>query len=235
MKSIRRPVVSLLAAIVLITGSSAALGAAEGPPDTLPNGLVRVKKSEAGLVYVRPDADLSGYTQFLLVEPTIAFRKHWKNDINAQRPTDRISDSDMAKMITEGKKLLIEQFGEVLTKAGYPSATGAGPNVLIVKADIVELDILAPDPNNTAGMWNRTYTDGAGSATLSLSLYDSVTGQLLVEAMDTQGGSNSSYAWRTQRTRTTNIADARMAFGAWAEMLVEGLKKAKVAKASAAK
>lgn len=142
-----------------------------------------------------------------------------------------ISDSDMEKMIAEGKKLLTEEFTKELTKGGFAIATEIGPDVLVIRPSILNLDIYAPDPNNTAGMWTKTYTDGAGEATMVLELYDSVTRQLLVRAFDEKVGSMDGFGWRVgQRTQFTNINDARMAFGDWAIMLVEGLKRAKAAK-----
>jgi hypothetical protein len=224
---LRLPLVAaglLLSALVLISPANAA---APEPPDTTPEGLVRVKKSEAYLLYVRPGVDFAKYDMVVLVEPRIAFRANWKSDVNVNRPTARVSDDDMAKMIDAGKKMLIDEFGEELKKGGYLFATKTGPGVLAVSPAIWNLDVYAPDPGNMASVWGKTYSDGAGEATLELKLYDSSTGQLLAQALDQKGGGENQYSWSVPRSQATNKSDARYAFNAWARMLVEGLKRAK--------
>ncbi len=49
----------------------------------------------------------------------------------------------------------------------------------------MDLDIFAPDSNGgMTSVWSNTYSNGTGSATLVVELYDSVTRQLLVQAYD---------------------------------------------------
>lgn len=67
---------------------------------------------------------------------------------------------------------------------------------------------------------------------LVIELYDSVTEQLLVRAIDTKRD-DDSFAWRIPRNQSTNIRDARAAFQSWAKMLAKGLDRAR--KAGAAK
>src|SRR6478609_2802282 len=81
----------------------AARATAASAPETTPDGLVRVKKSSADLVYHRPDVSFAGYTKVLLVEPTIAFRKHWKTDANFTTPSRPVTDADMQRIIAKGK------------------------------------------------------------------------------------------------------------------------------------
>jgi len=88
-------------------------------PDVSHDGLVRIKeKNEADIVYALPGIDLSGYSKIILLEPQISFRKDWKQDINSGRLLDRISDSDIEKLISEGKNLFIEEFSKELKKEG---------------------------------------------------------------------------------------------------------------------
>lgn len=200
-------------------------------PDVTEDGLTRVKGSDADVVYVLPGAQFGGYTKVALLEPEISFRKNWQSDKNMERPMRSVSDSDMEKMIAMGKKLLKEEFTKELTKGGFVVSEVMGPDVLIIRASVLNLDIYAPDPNNIAGIWTKTYTDGAGEATMAIELYDSVTRQLLARAFDNKVGSMDGFGWRVgQRTQFTNINDARMVFGDWGQMLVEGLKRAKSAK-----
>ena len=206
-------------------------GCATTSPDTIPEGLVLVKDSQADLVYVRPGVDFGKYTEFYLVEPTIAFRADWQSDMAFRGPMagGSISSSDVERMGAMGKKLLAEEFAVELKKGGFQLADKAGPQVLAVKASLVDIYLEVPDPNNLAGTWGRTYAKEGGSATLEIELYDSVSGQLLARAHDDKDDSNDGYSWRFERNQMSNVNDARAAFSDWAQMLVNGLKRAKAA------
>ena len=219
--------------ILLLSGSAlvllAACTASSNWPDVSDDGLVRVehKKSRANAIYVLKDADFNGYEKIKLEEPSIAFRKYWKEDINSSRTLSRISDRDMEKMIARGKKLLTEEFTKRLEKGGYKVVNEGGANVLEVKPSIVDLDVYAPDPSNLSNAWTQTYTRGSGEATLILELYDSMTNQLLARVIDRKVDQDS-YISRIPRTQASNIADARRAFNEWARMLAKGLDEAKL-------
>ena len=226
------PRTSLLIALSLVLGF---VGCATAPslPEVTEDGLARVKDAQADALYLRPGAQLAVYTKVSLLEPRIAFRAGWQTDTGRSSLGKRVSDKDMQAMIDTGKKLLIEEFTAELTKGGYTVVTESGPDVLVVKAAITDLDVLAPDPTNLAGAWTKTYSDGAGEATLMVELFDSVTGQVLVRAVDHKSDSHGGgFSWRIPRSRFTNINDARSALGSWAEMLVKGLDRAKSAKKS---
>lgn len=203
-------------------------------PETTPEGLVRVHHTRADIIYARPGVDLSSYNEIMLFEPTIAFRDHWQSDINSNRTLRRVSDSDVAKMIEEGKQLLVEEFGYELKKGGYTLVDHPGPRVLAVKAAILELDVFAPDPSNMADLWSRTYSNGSGEATLQLQLFDSVTGQVLLVALDRKSNENDNFTWRIPRTQMTNRQDARAALNDWARTLVNGLQQTRPLAESAA-
>jgi len=201
-------------------------------PEVTAEGLTKVAHSRADLVYVRSGVSFAGYKKVMLFEPTIAFRKHWQTDIQMETPARPVTDADMAKMIAMGKKLLIEAFNRELTKAGYTLVLEPGPDVLAVRPAIMDLDVYAPDPNKELlTSFNKTYTDGAGSATLAIELYDSVTSQLLARAYDQRSGEDNSRSWGVQRNQQTNIQDASFAMSEWARMFVKGLERAKEAKA----
>lgn len=202
---------------------------AAAAPETTPDGLALVKKTSADLVYRRPDVSFAGYTKVLLVEPTIAFRKHWKTDINFETPSRPVTDEDMQKMIARGKELLLEEFATELTKGGYTLASGRGPDVLAVKPMILDLDVYAPEPDNLTVTMANTYTKGVGNATLVVELFDSVSGQLLVRAFDQKSSEDNRSTWNVPRNQASNTADARRAFSDWAQMLAKGLDRAKTA------
>jgi hypothetical protein len=200
-------------------------------PDSTPEGLIRVKGGQADLVYVRPGADFSTYTEVTLAEPEIAFVKDWQRDYNYKRSFEnQISSSDMVTMVNTGKQLMKESFTKQLTKGGYTVVNAPGPKVLLVKASLMDLDAYAPDPNLRSSGLNRTYTQGAGEATMVIELHDSVTGQLLARAYDRKSG-KEGFASGTSgsRSHATNMADASAALDYWAGLLVNGLNRVRAA------
>lgn len=227
LKAPRLPVLAVLG-LALVLAVRAHPAAA---PETTPDGLVLVKKTSADLVYHRPGVSFGGYTQVLLVEPTIAFRKHWKTDINFETPSRPVTDADMQRIIAKGKELLLEQLAAELTKAGYKLADGVGPDVLAVKPQIFDLDVFAPQPGDLAATVANTYTKGVGSATLMIELFDSPTGQLLARAFDQKSSEENRSTWTVPRNQASNTGDARRAFADWAAMLAHGLERAKAAEA----
>lgn len=223
--------VSILGSALVIALSATSLQAKrQKMPDTTADGLLLIKKAKgADYVYALEEADLSIYNRIILLEPNIAFRKHWQDDINSGRTIDRISDSDMEAMIAGGKEIFMKQFTKTLDKKKYPIAEKPEGDVLLVKATIANLEINAPDPDRTNGTWTKIYTEEAGEATLIIELYDSVTGQILIRAIDHQE-IGEQFGMPIARTQFTNINDARDVFDMWAKALARGLDNAKKAK-----
>ena len=212
--------------IIVIAALLAGCETTSSVPQVSDDGLVRIKSKRAEVVYVQPGASLDGYDKIMLAEPQISFRKNWKSDWNMDNPMRRVDDRYMIEAVATGQRLLLEEFERTLTKKGFTIVDQPGTGVLTVKPAIIDLDIFAPDVNNTAGMWGQTYANGSGRATLFLELFDSSSNQLLVRVMDTKDNENDGYTWRVQRNRATNIADARSAFASWGTDLANGLIQA---------
>lgn len=227
MKMITPKLLRFAALGLMLVFAARAHGAAA--PETTPDGLALVKKTSADLVYRRPGATFGDYKKILLVEPTIAFRKHWKTDSNFTTPSRPVTDADMQKIIVKGKELLLEALATQLTKAGYPLAAGVGPDVLAVKPQILDLDVFAPEPDNLPGTMAAIYTKGVGEGTLVIELFDSVSGQLLARAFDKKSSEENRSTWTVPRNQASNTADARRAFADWSAMLAQGLERAKAA------
>ncbi len=199
------------------------------PPDTTHDGLVRVEKAKADLVYVLPGADLSGYDKVNLLEAYIAFHKDWQSYYNSTAGLmDHITDRDMEKMIERGKELFSHAFTDMLEKNGYPVVKEIGDDVLLVRPAVINVEVSVPDPDRIKGMGGGgIYTESAGSATLFIELYDSVSQQILARAFDSPP---PDMAWRIPRDYSSNAMDARRIFGNWAKLLVKALDRAKAAK-----
>ena len=103
---------------------------------------------------------------------------------------------------------------------GYEIVEAAGDDVLLVRPAIIDLDITASDTMQ-AGR-SRTYTSSAGTATIYIELYDSVTGDILARAADRKAA-RSVGGYMSYTNRVTNRADARRMLGTWAELLRDRL------------
>lgn len=222
---------SFLSALILAFAAAPSVSAAA--PETTEDGLVLQKKTRADVVYRRPDASFAEYKKVALVEPEVAFQKNWKSSYNLKNPRNKITDAELASMISKGREMLKQAFAEALTKAGYTLVTEPGPDVLSVKVSILDVEVSVPDPGNQLGAFNTTYSQGAGAATLVIELYDSTSRQVLARAFDRKTSSDKSYGWGTSRDQRTNTADASYAFGTWADMFVKGLERAKESAAAA--
>jgi len=192
--------------------------AADEPPEVTHDGLVLVKDSKADVAYRLPDADFSVYHRVMILEPGVAFRKNWERDYN-RNAVRRVTDRDMERIKTGMAELFLEVFTEELDKGGYPVVEEPGDDVLLLKPAIINLDVTAPDLNSTGR--NRSYVASAGSATLYIEIYDSVTGQILARAADFKEAQDwGTFQWATS---TSNRREARLILRKWADMLVARL------------
>ena len=215
--------VACFAAIVLLSLSSASLSAArKEAPQVTPDGLELLPDTQLALVYADPDADLSHYDSLLLIDTQVAFIKNWRRDINTNKPYS-ISAGDMQNI----KVSLSQVFGEIFTteleSAGFKLTREQAENVLIVRPAILDLNISSPE---TRSGRTRNLTESAGEMTLYLELRDSITGDVLVKALDHQFDRSNVTTFMQDSTR--NEKAARRILTRWAQILVQGLSEAKV-------
>ena len=97
--------------------------------------------------------------------------------------------------------------------------TAPGPDVLLIRTAVIDLDIAAPDVD-TAGR-TRTYAKEAGEATLAIEARDSMSGAIIARGVDKRDVGDS--AFMIQRTSVSNRADFENVFRRWADMSVEAL------------
>jgi len=194
--------------------------AADEPPDVTHDGLVLVKDSKADLAYRLPDADFSVYQRVMILEPGVAFRKNWERDYN-RNSVKRVTDRDMERIKAGMAELFLEVFTEELEKAGIPLADEPADDVVLLRPAIINLDVTAPDLNTTGR--SSAYVTSAGSATLYIEFYDSVTGQILARVADSKRAKDwGTFQWATS---ASNRREARTIIRQWADMLVQRFKE----------
>lgn len=204
---------------LFVLGAAVPAPAAEPKlPTETPEGLVLQKGGAAQVVYVRPGVDFSRYRRIAILECPVSFRKGWELDQESQGA--RVTPEEIDRIEKGLSAAFLKVFTDELQKnGGYEIVTTGGEDVLVLRPAIIDLDVTAPD-NMTAGR-NYTFVSSAGSMTLYLELYDSVSSQLLARAIDRKADTgDGGFQWQT---RVTNEADADRILRRWASALRERL------------
>jgi hypothetical protein len=184
------------------------------------DGLQYVERRGLDTLYLRPGVSLKQYQKVMLDPVEVSFHKDW--DPRRQGPT-RLESADPQAIRKGLAQLAHEVVEKELAAGGYPLVTEPGPDVLRVRAEIVDLYINAPETNSATP--TRTYVLDAGEMTLVAQLYDSETNALLARAVDRARGQDIG---RFQiANRVTNTAEARRVLTKWARMLRDALDRAK--------
>ena len=188
------------------------------PPPADAEGLVRQASRSLDEVYLRPGASFRPYRRVLLAPVEVSFAKYWARD---HRDIDA---AESLKIRQDLARLAREEFRRVLQRGqGYQLAEAAGPDVLEVRAQLVNLDIAAPEVRDAAVRHN--YVLSAGEATLVAELRDSQTGTLLARVVDQR--EMRRYPDLQLATSVTNSAEAADLVATWSRLLRRQLDSAK--------
>ncbi len=210
-----------LSLALMLSAPQGAFAQEQEPLQETHDGLTLVPDRKVATAYVDSDADFSAYDKIMILDCYVAFKKDWQRDQKQAGSRINISSSDMEKIKADVAELFREVFTEKLgMDGGYEIVEAAGDDVLLVRPAIIDLDITAPDTMQ-AGR-SRTYTSSAGTATIYIELYDSVTGDILARAADRKAA-RSVGGYMSYTNRVTNRADARRMLGTWAELLRDRL------------
>ena len=149
--------------------------------------------------------------------PEISFSKDWQRNL---RGLDRLNDGEIQHVRENGSKLLSERLEKAFAKAGYPVVSEPGPDVLLVRPGLANLQFVVPQQSA------RSYTisEDAGEATLVLEVRDSVAGSLLGRALDTEVAGGGMPVIRNESTLR---ADFEYLFDEWARRIAAGLDRLK--------
>lgn len=203
------------------------LAAKQQLPEVDQDGLHLLKDTKVAVAYVKPGASLEPYTKVKLLDCFVQFKKNWQRDYNMEQMglSGQVSDKDAEAI----KKSLSEEFRtvftDVLTSEGYEVVDEVGPEVLLVRPALLNVDVVAPDVG-PAGM-SRTYIRSAGEMTLYMELYDSATDTLLARVADPQADREGL---AQPANRVTNKAAAERILRSWAEGLAKHLGEVKGAR-----
>jgi len=199
------------------TAATASSGAASS------DGLVLVKNSALGRVYVRPGATLKPYTKFAILNCYVSFAPNWREDMqtNFNIPiTQEQMQQTEAAIAAEFKDVFVTQ----LQQGGFPMVTTAAPDVLVLRPALINVYITAPQ--NLADPDSATISSTTGQLTLFLELYDSASNQLLARVIDPESVSatDGTFMWQS---RAGNITAGKEAMTRWADILRQRMEAAR--------
>ena len=195
----------------------------ETVPTTTPDGLDLVRSDKHSAVYVKPEAQLDIYNEFAIVPCEVAFRKNWQRDYNSSHRSSgqQIKERDIDRIKRELGEECTTFFTDALSEEpSYNLVTEwqQGQDVLLVRPNIVNLNITSPDVSSPS--MTRSYSASAGSMTLYLELIDAETSEVLVRAYDSKADPDSfvNYA-----NKITNRQAADRMLKNWATRLREAM------------
>ena len=203
---------ALASALLMTTAGAAAKADLEEAMSY--DGLEQIKVKGIDLAYARPDASLAAYSKVMLDPVQVAFSKNWDPTRTGSR--FKLSTEERENIRSGVAKLVYDEFlKELQTKSSYQVVDAAGPDVLRVKADIVNLYVNAPDTME-AGR-SRVYTTSAGEMTPAAEFYDSETGQVLARVIDRSEARTSSMA--SLSNSVVNASEFGFLAAQWARIL----------------
>ncbi len=174
-----------------------------------------IKQTKTRIVYAMPGASLGQYTKVGLLDCYVAFEKNWEQDYNSSASFGlRVSADDMDKI----KKALADEFRKVfteeLTEAGHEVVDRTGPDVLVIRPAIINLNVSAPDVRSST--FSEIVVRSAGSMTLYMELFDSETSAIFGRVIDAQADRDNI---AERANSVTNKAAADRILRDWAREL----------------
>lgn len=189
-------------------------------PEVSSDGLNLVPKTKVYAAYAKSGATFDQYTKVKILGCFVDFVKDWERHYNLNEVglSGRVSDKDADEI----KQRLAAEFNKVFTKEltdkGYAVVDDVGPDVLLLRPALINVDVVAPDVGKAG--FTRTLIRSAGQMTLYLELYDSATSTLLARVIDPQAD-DSGFA--QEANRVTNKAAADRILRNWADLLAKHL------------
>jgi hypothetical protein len=215
----------LVAATAVLAVGCAGLGSKpeleQGPDaEVTYDGLVRVQRSRMQRAWMKPGADISQYSKFVVAEPVFRFKK-----VRGGAASGRVRRGQTGFYITEAnRKRLAQEVGAVFRDelAGskyFQRVDEAGPDVLLLEGAM--LDIVSRVPPVVPGR-SDVFLDSVGAATIVLQLADSESGEVLARAADRRAAQTAG-GTATWSSPVTTWSEVRRLARRWARILTSRL------------
>jgi hypothetical protein len=209
-----------LAGVILAGCSSAPPTIQEGPDAEVSyDGLHVVDNSAFKAAWADPDIDFSRYNKIMPGGAFFEYRAVKKTSGTTRAISSQsefyIDDKAREKL----KEVVSEIFNEELAKSSRFTVTDApGPDVLIIRGGLH--DIVSNVPPEIIGRGD-VYLSSVGEITLILEVVDSMSGEVIVRAVERRALDRSGMAMRSSTVNTW--AEVRRVTRRWATKLRDGL------------
>jgi len=221
---------SVFRGILLCLSASVFVGCASSAPtiDTSPeaevtfDGLYPVKGGRMDGAWARPDFSIEQYSKVMLQGVGVEYRPG-----GSKSRTLSTSRSGEYFDLTPEQKARFEEevrkaFTEELAKGEhFELVTEPGPDVLLIRGGLLDVVSFVPPEPMTSG---NIYLSRVGEATLVLEIRDSMTGAILLRAVDRRAAEDAARMF-SNSNRVTNASEVRRLARIWGQILREGLDR----------
>lgn len=187
-------------------------------------GLSVVKNSKFDGTFVAPNAQFTQYKKLFVEQldlTDVKIRKQSKPSLIHDTPWE-LSDNDRRYYQERYTEALMNN---LIVDGRYSTAVQAGVDVLTVRAKVLEIAPLgSKDDFKGRPTSVKVYSEGMGTMTLEISLYDSTSGKVLAIITDQR---DLGKIWE-ENNRATNNIQVRLAFDAWLKKLRSELDRLSV-------
>lgn len=186
------------------------------------DGLYPVKGGRMDGAWARPDFSVEQYSKVMLQGVGVEYRP----DGSTRRSMITARSDEHFALSPEQKARLEEEMGnsfreELAEGEHFEIVTEAGPDVLLIRGGLLDVVSYAPpDPVGNA----EIYLSRVGEATLVLEMRDSVTGAILLRAVDRRAAEDAARGF-SNSNRVSNTAEFRRVARAWAGIIREALDR----------
>lgn len=183
------------------------------------DGLHELKNSAANIAWAMPGVDLSGFTKIMVQKTGIEFRPGGEAGRSSFSRSStgpfEVSERQKAGFRKIVREVVFEELGK---SAKFTLVDEPGPDVLLIRVAL--LDIVSFVPPEQLGRAD-IYLRDIGEVTLVLELRDSITGAILVRAIDRDAiGSNDRM---NRSSRAANAAEVKRLIRRWMSKLRDRL------------
>ena len=183
------------------------------------DGLHELKNSAADIAWAMPGVDLSGFTKIMIQDAGIEFRPGGESGRSSFSRSStgpfEVTEKQKAGFREIVEEVVLDELGK---SAKFALVDQPGPDVLLVRVAL--LDVVSFVPPEQIGRAD-IYLRDIGEVTLVLELRDSITGAILVRAIDRDA--IGSHDRMNRSSRAANAAEVKRLIRRWMSKLRDRL------------
>ncbi len=185
--------------------------------EAVPLGFTKTKSRFLDSVYLKPGVNFSEY-------PQLKFADLDTTNVTVREPSGP-NEFDEPWILTDKDKIYLQEkyletFNKELIKTDRFKAAGGNAKTLLIKTTLQELAPSAPkDDIKSRPTISKIYTEGAGTMTMKMEIYDAQTNALVGLIADETDLGNR---WE-RNDRANNKRQLSLGFARWADSLGEAL------------